>query len=71
MWNLLRMHGAGVDTMVGAYLPIRLEALRIECDRHPAGEELLWRVCVIDEVFLEERSKGKSREEKKKQTKKI
>lgn len=47
--------------MIGAYLPIRLEALRCECARQPAGEEILWRVCVIDEVFLEEMSKEKNK----------
>ena len=49
--------------MAGAHLPIRLEAMRLECDRYPAAEELVWRISLIDGEFLnlqEEKRKQKT-----------
>jgi len=36
-WSMLRRHGSDIDGFSGTSLPIRYEALRMECDRHPAG----------------------------------
>ena len=67
LWGLLRRHGADIDGFSGTALPIRLEALRMECDRHPAGDELLWRVSVIDGVYVDEQAKKRKKEEKRRE----
>lgn len=43
--------------MAGIYLPIRIEAIHAECDRSVYGNELLWRISLLDRVFLDEMSK--------------
>lgn len=54
--------------MGGNALPLRVEAIRAEAERHPFGEELVWRIMLIDEVFTEEEGKKKQREDSRKRT---
>lgn len=49
--------------MAGMRLPIRYEAMREECDRYPAGDELFWRISLIDEEFLEWQEKGRAQKD--------
>lgn len=65
---MLRRHGAEWDTMGGNALPLRIEAIRSEAECHPFGEELIWRIMLIDEVFLAEEGKKKKREEARKKS---
>lgn len=62
---VLRQHGAGIDTWAGIPLPIRYEALRAESDRFPEPEELIWRISLLDKIFLEEQAKKREKQEKK------
>ncbi|WP_302293311.1 hypothetical protein [Bilophila wadsworthia] len=68
-WAFLRQHGAGIDTWAGIPLHIRYEALRAECDHFADSEELLWRISLLDRLFLEEQAKKREKEEKKKSKK--
>ena len=49
--------------MAGMRLPIRYEAMREECNRHPAGDELFWRISLIDGEFLEWQEKGRAQKD--------
>lgn len=64
LWSMLRRHGSDIDGFSGTALPIRYEALRMACDRSPAGDELLWRISVIDGVYVDEQAKKRKKEEK-------
>lgn len=51
--------------MAGIWLPIRYEAMREECDRYPAADELFWRISLIDGEFLEWQETKRKQKEKK------
>lgn len=57
VWSFLDNHGRDLDTMAGNPLPIRIEALEIECGRYPDPDAIRWRVGVIEERVLEYRRK--------------
>jgi hypothetical protein len=63
---MLRKHGAGIDSMAGMRLPIRYEAMREECNRHPAGDELFWRISLIDGEYLEWQEKEREQKDSRK-----
>lgn len=69
IWSTLRQFGSTVDTMAGITLPIRIEAIRQECDRTPLSDELFWRICVIDGEFMKLQNAKKEEQRKRKKGK--
>nr|DAT56351.1 MAG TPA: hypothetical protein [Caudoviricetes sp.] len=65
IWHMLRQHGAPVDNMTGAILPIRHEALVAEIARHAEPEELLWRLRFLDAQFVELKNAERHKKEER------
>lgn len=55
IWQALDAWGRGLDTFGGLPLPLRLEALRAECDRADNPEGMRWRVEMIEEIVFTKR----------------
>lgn len=54
---MLDIHGRDIDTMGGNPLPLRLEAVEIECSKYSDPEGLRWRLLLIDKMIMEARRK--------------
>lgn len=54
---MLDIHGRDIDVMGGNPLPLRLEAVEIECGKYSDPEGLRWRLLLIDKMILEVRRK--------------
>lgn len=51
-WSTLDAHGRDLDTMAGNPLPLRLEAITLECSRHSDPDGIRWRVLLIEDHVL-------------------
>lgn len=54
---VLDVHGRDYDTMSGNPLPLRMEAVELECRKHGDHEGLRWRVLLIDALIVDSRRK--------------
>lgn len=52
VWSVLDSHGRDLDTMAGNPLPLRLEAIALECSRHSDPDGIRWRVLLIEDQVL-------------------
>ena len=59
IWNTLDSHGRDWDTMAGNPLPLRLEAIELECAKHYDPDGMRLRVMAIEKRVLEARAKKK------------
>lgn len=66
LWSLLDTHGREFDTMGGNPLPLRLEAIAVECGKSGDPDGMEWRVLLIDSKILEYRREQRRREASKK-----
>lgn len=65
-WATLDVHGRPYDTMSGNPLPLRLEAVEIECGKHGDPEGLRWRLLLIDKMIIDVRRDKLETERKRK-----
>ena len=57
IWNTLDSHGREWDTMAGNPLPLRIEAVELECAKHYDSDGMRLRVMAIEKRVLEARAK--------------
>ena len=65
VWLTIRPHAAEIDCMGGVTLPLRHEAMLAEADRHPEPGELLWRLRIIDSIFVRARNAEREKQQAK------
>ena len=59
IWSTLDGFGRDLDTMAGNPLPLRLEAVELECNKHHDPDGMRLRVMEIEKRVLEARTKKK------------